>query len=99
MEGIDFVFTGGKTDRVESVVLETPKLEKGKQYLFITGNEKEEYKTHGIAGGYIGVFELTTENGGEEYTVVKMNPYNQAYEEELEGRTISEVEKMLVSVE
>lgn len=99
LEGIDFVFTGGKTDRVESVVLETPKLEKGKQYLFITGNEKEEYKTHGIAGGYIGVFELTTENGGKEYTVVKMNPYNQAYEEELEGRTISEVEKMLVSVE
>ena len=99
LEGIDFVFTGGKTDRVESVVLETPKLEKGKQYLFITGNEKEEYKTHGIAGGYIGVFELTTENGGKEYTVVKMNPYNQAYEEELEGKTISEVEKMLVSVE
>lgn len=99
LEGIDFVFTGGKTDRVESVVLETPKLEKGKQYLFITGAENGEYKTHGIAGGYIGVFELTTENGGEEYTVVKMNPYNQAYEEELEGKTISEVEKMLASIE
>ena len=65
----------------------------------MTGVQTCALPIYGIAGGYIGVFELTTENGGEEYTVVKMNPYNQAYEEELEGKTISEVEKMLASIE
>ena len=98
LKGIDFLFTGGKTEQTETVVLETPNLEKGKEYLFIASKTNEEdlsSRTYTPSGAYQGVFELEQISdqdlkGQEDYKICSMNPYNAA-EEDAEGRLVSEL--------
>lgn len=101
LEGIDFIFTGGKTEQQESVVLETPRLEKGKQYFFIatkTNPDDPNSKTYTPMGAYQGVFELESAvkpaTGKEDYVIRPMNSRN-VVEKDAVGTYLSDIGSMI----
>lgn len=97
--------TGGKTEKVEEIVEETPVLEIGKTYLFAgdkTFSDDTSKKEFTPSGAYQGVFELesTTEaysRKNNDYKIRLMNPYN-AVERGAEGTTIPEIEEILKNI-
>ena len=87
---------GGKTETIEEIVEKIPVLEIGKTYLFAgdkTYSKDDSKKEYTPSGAYQGVLELESVSETDA-RICLMNPCNEV-EKNAQGKTISDIEKML----